>query len=206
MRAHFGRAIARHRAEPGPSALSVMVNAADPIPMTQIHANAMIAIGGGINEPRDALATILFGLLTNPDQLEEVRRTEAWTDAFEEGVRWCAPIQVSSRRATENVVIHDCLIPEGDVVMTVQASANHDEELYDYPERYDVFRRKQPHQSFGSGPHHCAGAHVARATLTKVMLPLLFERFPNMRLPDPSVVQWRGFGFRGPINLPVTLN
>ena len=89
--------------------------------------------------------------------------------------------------------------------MTVQASANHDEELYDHPERYDALRPKQPHQAFGSGPHHCAGAHVARHTVGQIMLPLLFERFPNMSLPDPSVVKWRGFGFRGPINLPVIL-
>ena len=38
------------------------------------------------------------------------------------------------------------------------------------------------------------------------MLGLLFERFPRIGLPDPAVVEWRGFGFRGPINLPVILN
>ena len=56
------------------------------------------------------------------------------------------------------------------------------------------------------GPHHCAGAHVARRTVGKIILPMLFDRFPNMTLPDREAVQWRGFGFRGPINLPVVLN
>jgi cytochrome P450 len=56
-----------------------------------------IAIGGGINEPRDALLTILYGLLTNPDQLEVVKAQGKWRAAFEEGVRWVAPIQASSR-------------------------------------------------------------------------------------------------------------
>jgi cytochrome P450 len=78
--------------------------------------------------------------------------------------------------------------------------------LYDDPARYDVFRAKNTHQAFGSGPHHCAGTHVARRTVGAVMLEMLFERFPKMSLPDPEVVQWRGFGFRGPINLPVILN
>jgi cytochrome P450 family 104 len=32
-----------------------MVNAKHPIPKSQIIANVKIAIGGGINEPRDAL-------------------------------------------------------------------------------------------------------------------------------------------------------
>ncbi|MFC5737302.1 cytochrome P450, partial [Sinirhodobacter huangdaonensis] len=119
---------------------------------------------------------------------------------------WVAPIQASSRRATEDVEIRGCLIPKGDTVMTIQASANHDEELFEHPERFDAFRAKNPHQSFASGPHHCAGSHVARRTVGQVMLDLVFERFPNLSLPEPEAVQWRGFGFRGPINLPLRLN
>jgi cytochrome P450 len=42
--------------------------------------------------------------------------------------------------------------------------------------------------------------------LSDIMLPMLFDRFPNMTLPDPSAVDFWGFGFRGPRHLPVTLN
>ncbi|MER0236769.1 cytochrome P450 [Fulvimarina sp. MAC8] len=206
MNAHFDRMIEKHKADPNPSALSTMVNAEKPIPKSQIVANIKIAIGGGINEPRDGLSTILFGLLTNLDQLEEVKRQEAWGAAFEEGIRWVAPISASSRLVTEDTEIRGHLIPKGDTVMTIQASSNHDEEVFEHGDRFDVFRKKNPHQSFGSGPHHCAGAHIARRTVGKIMLPMLFDRFADMRLTDPDVVKWRGFGFRGPINLPVQLN
>jgi hypothetical protein len=205
MDAIFDKVIERHKAEPNLSALSVMVNSDNPIPMSQIYANIKIAIGGGINEPRDALATIIYGLLTNPDQLEEVRRTEAWADAFEEGVRWVAPIQASSRRATRDLQIDGIDIRAGVTLMTVQASANRDEDLFEDGEVYNVFREKAPHQAFGSGPHHCAGAHIARRTVGDIMLPLLFERFPNMELDKAEDVVWSGFGFRGPLNLPVKL-
>ncbi len=205
MDAHFDSLIDYHKTNPNASALSLMVNAENPIPKSQIFANIKIAIGGGINEPRDALATIVYGLLTNPDQLEEVQRQEAWGAAFEEGVRWVAPIQVSSRLVLEDTEIGGCDIPKGDTVMTIQASANRDEDLFENGEEFLVFRGKNSHQAFGSGPHHCAGAHVARRTVGEIMLPALFDRFPNMALPDPAVVQWRGFGFRGPLNLPVTL-
>ncbi len=30
-------------------------------------------------------------------------------------------------------------------------------------------------------------------------MPMLFERFPNMTLPDPASVRWHGSGFRGPL-------
>ena len=206
MNALFEREAARRRADPDVSALSVMVNADDPIPWSQIVANIKIAIGGGINEPRDALSTIVYGLLTNPDQLAALKESGDWGTAFGEGVRWCAPIQASSRLVTKDTEIDGWHIPKGDTVMTIQASANWDEEVYEHPERFDVFRKVTTHQSFGFGPHHCAGTHVSRRTVGAVMLPMLFERFPNMSLPDPDVVQWRGFGFRGPINLPVRLN
>jgi cytochrome P450 len=36
-----------------------------------------------------------------------------------------------------------------------------------------------------------------------VVLPMLFDRFPDMTLADPNAVVWSAFGFRGPMNLPV---
>ena len=194
------------KAEPDQSALSVMINAEDPIPMSQIIANLKIAIGGGINEPRDSLLTVVYGLLTNPDQLDEIKRSGNWGAAFEEALRWVAPIQASSRRATADTEIRGYHIPEGDVVMTIQASANHDEELFEDGHLFNVFRDRTGHQSFGSGPHHCMGTHLARLTIGKILLPMLFERFPDMQLVEPEKVVWWGFGFRGPLSMPVRLN
>jgi cytochrome P450 len=184
----------RHRASPNNSAFSVMLNADDPIPEKQIYANIKIAIGGGI-----------YGLLTNPDQLAEVKRNADWDKAFEEGVRWVAPISASSRVATEDTEIRGYLIPKGDTVMTIQASANRDEDVVEDGEVFNVYRDKILHQSFGNGPHFCQGTHVARRAVGKVMLPLLFDRFPDMQIPDTSAVIWRGFGFRGPVQIPVLL-
>ncbi len=196
----------RHRADPNHSAFSAMLNAEDPIPEKQIYANIKIAIGGGINEPRDALNTTIYGLLTHPDQFDEVKKNNDWMRAFEEGVRWVAPISASSRLVTEDTEIRGCHIPKGDTVMTIQASANRDEEVVDNGEVFDVYRDDCIHQSFGNGPHFCQGTHVARRAVGQIMLPVLFDRFPNATLPDEGAVIWRGFGFRGPITLPVLLN
>lgn len=206
MDALFEMAIPRLKESPDSSALSVMINAENPIAKSQIFSNIKIAIGGGINEPRDALLTILYGLLTNPDQMEAANADTLWSAAFDEGIRWVAPIQASSRRATQDTTIGGYAIAKDEVIMTVQASACHDEELYENPELFDIFRKKQPHQAFGNGPHFCQGTHVARRMLATIMLPMLFDRFPNMTLPDPDAVRFYGFGFRGPLALPVTLN
>lgn len=195
----------RHRAHPNSSAFSAMLNADTPIAEKQIYSNIKIAIGGGINEPRDALNTTLYGLLTNPDQLAEVKSKGDWNKAFEEGVRWVAPISASSRLVMEDTEIRGCLIPKGDTVMTIQASANRDEDVVSNGEVFDVYRDDCTHQSFGNGPHFCQGTHVARRAIGQIMLPILFERFPNMTIPDTDAVIWRGFGFRGPVQIPVLL-
>lgn len=198
-------AIVAHKADPNPSALCAMVTADDPIELSQIRSNIKIAIGGGLNEPRDALLTILYGLLTNPDQLKSVQKDVRWGDAFDEGIRWVAPIQVSSRLVTQDTEVRGIELPKGETVMTIQASANHDEDIWSDPHLFDVNRDKHPHQAFGNGPHFCQGKHIARRMLADILLPRLFERFPSLHLPDPKAVKFRGFGFRGAINFPATL-
>jgi len=136
----------------------------------------------------------------------EVKAQGDWRKAFEEGVRWVAPISASSRRATEDTEIRGYFIPKGDTVMTIQASANRDEDVVTNGEAFDVYRSDCLHQSFGNGPHFCMGTHVARRAVGQFMLPVLFDRFPNMSLPDPKAAIWRGFGFHGLTQLPVLLN
>ncbi len=198
-------ATARHLVDKGPSALSAMVNADDPIETSQIRSNIKIAIGGGLNEPRDALLTVVYGLLTHPDQFAAAKRDALWGEAFEEAIRWVAPIQVSSRLVTAETEIAGCTIPKGDTVMTVQASACRDEALYEDGEAFNIHRPKAQHQAFGNGPHFCQGTHVARRMIADVMLPRLFDRFPAMEIVDPDPACFQGFGFRGPVRLGVRL-
>ena len=188
------------------SALAVQTGADDPIEMEHIISNIKIAIGGGINEPRDAILTALFGLLTNPDQLHSVKdNPDLFSRAFEEAVRWVAPIQVSSRRVTRDTELGGYELSEGEVVMTVQASANRDEDVHTDGQLFNIFRVNKKHQAFGNGPHFCMGIHLSRRMVGEIALPRLFQRFPNMKLIDPEAVVWSGFGFRGPLNLPILL-
>src|SRR5256884_6561864 len=113
----------RVRAELDSSALSVMVNAKNPIPESQIIANVKIAIGGGINEPRDALLTILYGLFTNPDQLEAVRAGGKWRAAVEERGRGGAPIQARSRLGFGGTGDFGRVTPQGGTAIEIPAVA-----------------------------------------------------------------------------------
>ena len=194
----------QHQSDHQPNAISAMLHIDDPLDIGAIRSNIKIAIGGGINEPRDALLTLLYGLLSDPDQFEQVRENpDQCTAAFEEAIRWVAPIQVSSRRALEDTEIRGVTIAKDEILMTCQASANHDEEIWENPELFDMRRERKAHQAFGNGPHFCLGTHIARRLIAEILTPMLLERFPNMRL-DGKVEFW-GFGFRGPLQLPVRL-
>jgi cytochrome P450 len=196
---------ARHRAAPNNSAFPAMLNADDPIAERQIYAIIKIAISGGMIEPSDANNTVLYGLLTNPDQLAQVKRQEDWSRAFEKRLRRVAHISASSHLVTQDTELCGYFIPKGDTVMTIQASANRDEELFENGEAFQVYRDSNPHRSFSNGPHNCQGTHVARRSIGEIMLSILFDRFPGMQIPDPSAVSWRRFDFRGPVLLPMLM-
>ena len=73
-------------------------------------------------------------------------------------------------------------------MMPMLGSANHDPEIFENPEQFDITREKNRHMGFGMGIHYCLGAPLARIE-TKIALKALFERNPNLRLAvDPAAV------------------
>lgn len=206
MHACFEEARTAKLTQPDQSVMSVQLHAEDPIDWADAVANIKIAIGGGINEPRDATLTAVYGVLTNPDQRRALQAGEvSWNVAMEEAIRWVAPIQATSRLVKEDTEIAGYRVPAGKVLLISKASANRDEDVFTDGERFDIFREKKPHQAFGNGPHFCMGTHIARMLIGDLLLPCLFKRFPHMALDPGIAVVWRGFGFRGPICLNVLL-
>ena len=205
MDACFDRMIEQHLMTPDGSVLSTMINASDPLEISQIRTNMKICIGGAVIETRDALLSTIYGLLRHPDQLRHCKETGHWDRACQEGLRWVAPIKASPRIVKKALVMRGFLIPEGETVMAIQASANHDEEHWDGADRFDIHRPHLNHQTFGEGAHRCLGDHVYRLLVAKIVLPKLFERFPVLCLADPRSEKFEGFAFRGPTSIKVNL-
>ena len=205
MDACFDRMIEQHLTTPDGSVLSTMINASDPLEISQIRTNMKICIGGAVIETRDALLSTIYGLLRHPDQLRHCKETGHWDRACQEGLRWVAPIQASPRIVKKALVMRGFLIPEGETVMAIQASANHDEEHWDGADCFDIHRPHLNHQTFGEGAHRCLGDHVYRLLVAKIVLPKLFERFPVLCLADPRSEKFEGFAFRGPTSIKVNL-
>ncbi len=61
-------------------------------------------------------------------------------------------------------------------------SANHDEAVFEDPERFDVGRTPNEHVGYGAGgPHFCLGAHLARLEI-RIALEELSRRFPHLEV------------------------
>lgn len=188
---------------PHPTSMAKILSAAGQ-PRDSIRANIKLAISGGQNEPRDAIAGTAWALLTHPDQFAAVRTGQAiWLQAFEEYARWISPIGMSPRRIarTDNWAGFD-LLPETRLFFMF-GSGNRDERVFSDPDRFDIFRDTSKAISFGAGPHFCAGAASSRTLIAEVALPMLFGRFPNIQL--AGEVEFAGWAFRGPLSMPVTL-
>lgn len=193
-----------HRRQPNPSILSSMVHADPPMPIEGIRANIKVIIGGGLNEPRDAILTLVLGLLDNPAQRDGVlAKPELWPAALEEAVRWISPIGMYPRRVTRDVDLSGTMLPAGLQIGLCVGAANRDGNRFATPDRFDVMRPKQSHLAFGAGPHFCAGTWVSRLTVGKIVVPMLFERLRNLRLRAEAPPVVRGWVFRGPVSLPV---
>ena len=169
-----------------------------------VRANIKLAISGGQNEPRDAIAGTVWALLTHPEQLALVRDGKAkWLDVFEEYARWIAPIGMSPRRVARPWSFGGVDFEPEDRVFFMFGSANRDETCFADPDRFDITRDTAKSIAFGAGPHFCAGAFASRAMVADVALPGIFARLKGLRLDESELVRIGGWAFRGLLNLPV---
>jgi cytochrome P450 len=188
---------------PDQSLLSVMLAAG--MPMESLRANIKLAISGGQNEPRDAVAGTVWALLTHPGQLDlALAGKVSWMQAFEEYARWISPIGMSPRRIAKPWTIRCIDFEPEDRIFFMFGSANRDEQVFDSADQFDVSRDTSKSIAFGAGPHFCAGAWASRAMVADVALPAIFSRLRNLRIVEGEPVRIGGWAFRGLLNLPVT--
>ena len=164
------------------------------------RAEAMAAISAYVIPSLDttilAKGHLLNNLATNPDQWRLLReRPERIPAAVLEGVRHSAVIRWFARVATAEYGVGEGVVPEGARVMLLYGCANRDERRYDDPDRFDILRDARDHLAWGTGPHMCAGMHLARIEM-EVLLEALVEAEVELVAGAPVLGTNRGlYGF-----------
>lgn len=194
-----------HANHPDASLISSLLAIPDyRMPIEKIRANIKMTIGGGLNEPRDALGVAAWALLTHPQQRRAVEADPSlWGAVFDETIRWIAPIGLYSRQTTRDVELAGVRLPAGARLGICILSANRDESVWVNAAAFDIRREVKPHLAFSKGVHVCLGAWVARAEVADVGLPLLFERLRGLDLDPAKPARIGGWVFRGMLDLPV---
>ena len=142
-------------------------------------------------------------LAEHPDQRAElVANPSLIPAAVEELLRYEAPSPVQSRYVTKDVEHYGQTVPEGSVMVLLNASANRDERRFPDPDRFDIHRDGAHHVSFGYGIHFCLGAALARLE-ARVALEEVLKRFPTWEVDWDNAVQAHTSTVRGWESLPV---
>ena len=186
--------VQRKRANPTDDILSALIEAEDEgerLSEDELIAMVFLLIIAGHETTYGLITNATYALLTNPDQLALLRESpERMDSAIEEALRYNGPAHVTKPEyASEEVTLSGVTIPRGATVVPLLGSANHDPDVFENPEQFDITREKNRHLGFGMGLHYCLGAPLARME-TKIALTALLERNPNLRLAvNPSELE-----------------
>ena len=161
---------------------------------------------GGMQEPGHGAGSTLVGLLRNPTQFSTlIADVGTWLPlAVDEGLRWVSPIGTQMRLTTRDVEIGGVIVPAGEPIAAILSSANHDKGEFENPHLYDMTRPKGSRASFGFGSHFCAGKWFAKAQI-EIAVRVLLTRYPELRLDETRLPEFRGWEFRAPTSLHVLL-
>lgn len=124
----------------------------------------------------------------------------------DESLRMDAPIVSLARTVRGDAELAGQKLEDGDRVLVVFGSANHDPAVFDRPEEFVCPRDRNPHVTFGSGVHRCLGEHLALLEM-RIVAEELLAMAPQFRLADGFQPEWTCAPVvRGLTTLPVVFH
>ena len=134
---------------------------------------AGVLLAGGRDTVVKLFTGILWHFARKPEDLKELRSNpQGISAAIQEFLRFLTPLP-SMNRTTVPESGRNSLPPDRYVGMSF-ISANFDNSVFDNPYTIDLKRPRNPHMSFGFGPHTCLGNHIAEIE-AKVFLETLIQ-------------------------------
>lgn len=134
----------------------------------------------------------IYILLTHPEQWRDLVADPQLLDgAIEEILRYHHPTQSTStnRRCTVDTPLGDKIIRAGDTIRVGLGAANRDPAVFSDPDTFNIRRKMEASPlSFGTGPHFCIGAALARFE-ARVAIEAILKRWPDLKLISTAPVK-----------------
>ena len=154
------------RAGLAPDGLGMQIfQAVDAGELTETEAGMLVRsfLSAGIDTTVYGLGNALYCFAGYPEQWTILRENPSLIRlAFEEVLRFEAPVQTFFRTTTKDIDVASQRLGEGEKVLLFLAAANRDPRRWEKPDNFDVRRRATGHMTFGTGIHGCVGQAVAR--------------------------------------------
>src|ERR1700693_4210202 len=154
------------RAALAPGRLGMQIfEAVDAGELTEDEAGMLVRsfLSAGIDTTVYGLGNALYCMARYPEQWRTLReKPNLIRGAFEEVLRFEAPVQTFFRTTTRPVEVAGVQLGEGEKVLLFLPAANRAPRRWDRPDTFDVTRRAAGHMTFGTGIHGCVGQAVAR--------------------------------------------
>lgn len=136
----------------------------------------------GVDTTVHGIGAALHLLATEPEQFEKLKSNPKLArSAFEETVRFVAPVQTFFRTVNEDTELSGVELPEGSKVLMFLSGANRDPRQWENPDTFDIERRAAGHVGFGYGIHACVGQMIARLE-AQCVLTAVADKVASMRL------------------------
>lgn len=120
-------------------------------------------LSAGVDTTVHGLGNALWCLTRSPEQYRALRaQPERARAAFEEVLRFEAPVQTFFRTTTRDVDLDGVRIGGGEKVLLFLGAAGRDPRQWEDPDVFDISRRAMGHVGFGFGIHACVGMAMAR--------------------------------------------
>jgi cytochrome P450 len=200
--------IAMKRDDPGDDLVSALViqQAEEALSAEELMAMISILLSAGHETTTNLIGNGLLSLMRHSEARDMMEADPSLIEpAIEELLRFEGPVEMSTPRyASQDIEIGGVIIPQGETVFGVIASANRDARHFDDPNSLMLTRDPNRHLTFGEGGHYCLGASLARMEGRVAFLHLL-QGFPNLRAKGAlENLRWRpNMVLRGLLALPV---
>jgi cytochrome P450 len=164
---------------------------------------------GGNETTTSAIGSAMMLLLQRPAMMKRMQEDPTLIRNFiEESLRFETPVLHLWRVVVKDTELGGVHLAKGSNIAVGYASANRDENIFEDSETFDIERKKAgAHLAFGSGPHHCPGAALARQEMYSAFT-ILLHRLDNIktREPDESFKHVPSSFLRGLSNLHLTFD
>jgi cytochrome P450 len=173
------------RAALAPNGLGMQIfQAVDAGELSEDEAGMLVRsfLSAGIDTTVYGLGNALHCLARYGEQWRALRENPTLIrSAFEEVLRFEAPVQTFFRTTTRPVEVGGVQLADGEKVLLFLAAANRDPRRWERPDTFDVSRRAAGHMTFGTGIHGCVGQAVARLE-SEAILTALTRRVASLEL------------------------